>query len=66
MTSHEFILCTDIHHRELLTFYDIFDFHIAGFYFSSLNNKPPISAPYSVLFNGLDVIAQVPEEHPTK
>lgn len=29
-------------------------------------NKPPVKAPYSVLFTGCEVIAQDPLAHPTK
>ena len=30
-----------------------------------LNSKPPKTPPYKVLFNGFEVIEQVPETHPT-
>ena len=31
-----------------------------------LKNKPPITAPYTLLFSGLDVIIHVPLAQPTK
>jgi len=31
---------------------------------NKLNNNPPIKPPYSVLFNGFEVMAHVPDAHP--
>jgi len=31
-----------------------------------LKRTPPVNAPYNELLTGLDVIAQVPDSHPTK
>jgi hypothetical protein len=39
-------------------------YYFFGDFVNILNSNPPINAPYKVLFKGLDVIAQVPEEQP--
>lgn len=44
----------------MILYYDFFsDFT------NILNNNPPNKAPYNVEFNGLDVMAHVPEAQPT-
>gem|GEM_PF-2394042 len=45
---------------------DLFESHISQLFRLKVeNSSAPVAAPYRVLLTGLDVMAQVPEAHPT-